>query len=328
MVNYIIRRLFYMVPTLVIISILAFIVIQAPPGDFLTSYIAQLESAGEEVTAQQVERLKARYGLERPMHIRYWQWITGIVLRGDFGQSFVWNAPISRLLASRLPATIMISALTIIFQYSVAIPIGLLSAVKQHKWQDYVFTFWAFIGVSIPNFILALVIMYFMFANFGTSIGGLSSPEFEGASWSLAKAMDTLQHLIVPIIVIGTAGTAGLVRTMRATMLDEFSRDYVRTARAKGISEWRVILKHPTRVALNPIFSTIGWLLPQVISGETIVSIVLNLPTMGPMIFQALRTQDVYLAGSFLLIISVLTVIGTLISDIVLAMSDPRITYS
>ncbi len=327
MLSYVIRRCLIMIPTLVVISMIAFGVIDLPPGDYLTSYIVQLESQGAQVTEEQVESLKRRYALDQPLPLRYVNWIWRIIRYQDFGQSWNWNRPVAGLLAERLPFTIAISLTTLIFTYAAAIPIGIYSAVRQYSWGDYLFTTIGFLGLAIPNFLLALVLMFIFYRYFGVSIGGLFSPEYRDAAWSFAKFWDMMSHLWVPIIVIGTAGTAGLIRTMRAVMLDELSKDYVQTARAKGLKEIRVILKHAARVAINPIISLVGWTLPQIISGEAIVAVVLNLPTTGPLLLQALLTQDMYLAGSFIFILSALTVIGTLLSDILLAWIDPRIRY-
>lgn len=327
MLAYIIRRILIMIPTLAVISVISFAVIDLPPGDFLTSYIVQLESQGARVTEEQVESLKRRYALDQPLPMRYVNWMYRIIRFQDFGQSWNWNRPVAGLLMERMPFTVTISLATLFLTYIVAIPVGIFSAVRQYSWADYVFTTVGFLGLAIPNFLLALVLMFLFYRYFGVSIGGLFSPEFRDAPWSLARAWDMLNHLWVPMIVIGTAGTAGLIRTMRAVMLDELSKDYVQTARAKGLSEFVVIVKHASRVAVNPIISVVGWTLPLIISGEAIVAIVLNLPTTGPLLLQALLTQDMYLAGSFIFLLSSLTVIGTLLSDILLAWIDPRIRY-
>jgi len=315
-----------MFPTIIVISLIAFAVIELPPGDFLTSYIVQLESQGAQVTEEQVASLKKRYGLGQPIYQRYLKWIWGI-LHGDFGMSWNWNQPVLDLLLERLPYTVILSGVTLLFTYVVAIPIGVLSAVKQYSIADYIFTTFGFLGLSIPNFLLALVLMFVFFNFFGISIGGLFSSEFKDAPWSLAKFVNMINHLWVPIIVIGTAGTARIIRLMRGVMLDELGKDYLRTARSKGVAEWKVILKHTLRVAINPIISLAGFQLPMIISGAAITSIVLSLPTTGPLLLQALQTQDMYLAGSFIFALSVLTVIGVFISDLLLAWVDPRIRY-
>jgi len=258
--------------------------------------------------------------------VQYWRWATGM-LRGDFGQSFEWNRPVSTLIWGRLALTFVVSLFTLVFTWIVAIPIGIYSATHQYSFGDYFFTFLAFIGVAIPNFLLALVLMWVSFSYFGQSVGGLFAAEYIDAPWSWAKFTDMLTRIWIPVVVIGTAGTAGLMRTLRANLLDELSKPYVETARAKGVSERRLLYKYPVRVALIPFISTVGWMLPVLISGETITAVVLNLPTTGPLLLRALQSQDMYLAGSFIMLLSVLTVIGTLISDILLAWLDPTIRY-
>ena len=327
MLQYIFRRILMMVPTLFVISIIAFAIIQLPPGDYLTTYVANLQATGETVDQTTLDQLKVRYGLGLPFHEQYFRWIANILLHGDFGQSFTWNRPVNQLIWERLGFTMLITLLTVVFIWIVALPIGIYSAVKQYSIGDYVATFFGFLGLATPNFLLALILMYVSFKYFGQSVGGLFSPEFADAPWSLAKVWDLLSHMWIPIIILGTAGTAGLIRIMRANLLDELHKPYVVTARAKGMPERRLIWRYPVRVALNPFISTIGWTLPALVSGSIIVSVVLNLPTTGPLLLQALMQQDMYLAGSFILIVSCLTVIGTLISDILLAWLDPRIRY-
>lgn len=327
MLAYILRRLLYMIPTFILISMLAFAVIQAPPGDFLTSQIEQLrQQYGNEID-RQIEVLRRRYGLNEPMYKQYFKWMKGIFLHGDFGQSFAQNRAVKEIIIDRLPFTIVVTLASLLFTWVVAIPIGVYSAVKQYSVFDYVFTFLAFIGRSIPNFLLALVLMFIFYEFFGWSLGGLFSQQFQDAPWSLAKVLDLGKHLILPVIVVGTAGTAGTVRVLRGMMLDELGKEYVQTARSKGVSESLVVWKHVFKIAILPIISTIGWLLPRLVSGAMITSIVLNLPTTGAMMYSALLNQDMYVAGSFVLILSTLTVIGTLISDICLAWIDPRIRY-
>lgn len=327
MFQFILRRLMYMIPTLIAISIVSFVIIQLPPGDYLTSMVAGLRDQGVEVDAAQLAALKERYGLGQPIYVQYYKWMSGILLRGDFGQSFEWRRPVSGLIWQRLGLTVLISLSTLLFVWAIAFPIGIYSAVKQYSIGDYIATFFGFIGLATPNFLLALVLMYIGFQVFGQNVGGLFSPEFVDAAWSWAKVKDLMQHLWVPMVVLGASGTAGLIRVMRANLLDELGKLYVVAARAKGLPEWKLILKYPVRVALNPFVSGLGWLLPQLVSGSTIVAIVLSLPTTGPLLLRALMAQDMYLAGSFLLMLSVLTVIGTLISDILLAWLDPRIRY-
>lgn len=327
MLSYILRRLIYMVPTIIIISILSFIIIELPPGDYLTSYIVELESQGSAVSKDQVEALKKRYGLDAPIHKRYLLWIGGVI-QGDFGMSWKWNKPVTDLLMERLPFTLVISLSTLLFTYIVSIPIGVISAVKQYSITDYFFTTLGFLGLAIPNFLLALILMFVFYTYFDVSIGGLFSSQFRDAPWSLAKLYDLFKHLWVPVIVVGTAGTASRIRIMRGVLLDELGKDYVDTARSKGLQETYVIVKHAVRVAINPIVSVIGWELPKIISGAAVTSIVLSLPTTGPLLLEALKTQDMYLAGSFIFVLSTLTVIGTFISDLLLAWIDPRIRYS
>ncbi len=324
MLKYATRRLLYMLLLLLVLSMVSFAVIQLPPGDFLTSYIVELQQSGQPADEALVAALKQRYGLDQPMWRQYGQWMWGL-LQGDMGMSFERRQPVAELVRARLPITILISLLTTVFAYGVAVPIGIFSAVRQYSIADYAFTVIGFIGLAIPNFLLALVIMWLLYSQFNTDIGGLFSPEFELAPWSFARFVDMLKHLPPVIIVVGTGSTAWLVRVMRGVLLDELSKPYVIAARAKGISEVTLLLKYPVRVAINPIVSTIGWTLPQIVSGATITSIVLGLPTTGPMYLQSLRSQDMYLAGSFTMFLTALTIVGTFVSDILLAWLDPRI---
>jgi peptide/nickel transport system permease protein len=317
-----------MIPTLFAISIVSFVIIQLPPGDYLTSLVATMASTGETVDRAQLVALEQRYGLGQPIYVQYWKWISGILLRGDFGQSFEWNQPVSSLIWGRLALTFVLSLSTLLLTWFIAFPIGIYSAVRQYSVGDYISTIIGYVGLAIPNFLLALVLMYIAFKYFNQSVGGLFSPEYVDAPWTLAKVWDMFKHLWIPVIIIGTAGTAGLIRIMRANLLDELHKPYVVTARAKGLSETKLLLKYPVRVALNPFVSTLGWTLPVLVSGAAIVSIVLSLPTAGPLLLRALMSQDMYLAGSFIMLLSTLTVIGTLISDILLAWLDPRIRYT
>ena len=326
MLGYVFRRILWMIPTLAAISIVSFIIIDLPPGDYLTSYVANLRSTGEEVDQAVLESLRQRYGLGEPIYVRYWKWISG-VLQGDFGRSFEWNQPVHELIWGRLQLNVILAVVTLMFTWMVAFPIGVYSAVRQYSLGDYFFTFLGFIGLAVPNFLIALILMYISFKYFGVTVGGLFSPEFIDAPWSLARVWDMLQRLWIPVVILGTAGTAGLIRTMRANLLDELSKPYVVTARAKGLPEWKVLLTYPVRIALNPFISTVGWILPSLVSGSIIVAVVLSLPTTGPLLLQALMSQDMYLAGAFILMLSTLTVIGTLISDLLLAWLDPRIRY-
>lgn len=327
MLRYIVRRLLLMIPTLFGISVIAFLIIQLPPGDYLTTTIAQLSAAGDLVEEDVIAALKTRYGLDQPAHVQYVKWIWRILRYGDFGMSFEWELPVKDLIWSRLGLTVILSLATLVFTWAVAFPVGVYSAVRQYSLGDYFFTGVGFIGLAIPNFLLALVLMFFAFRVFNQSVGGLFSPDFVEAPWSWARVQDLLGHLWIPMIILGTAGTAGLIRLMRANLLDELRKPYVKTARAKGLSEVRLLLKYPVRVALNPFVSTIGWTLPVLVSGSAIVSVVLSLPTAGPLLLRALIAQDMYLAGSFILLLGVLTVIGTLISDVLLAWLDPRIRF-
>lgn len=327
MLAYIIRRILYMIPTVIAISIVAFFVIQLPPGDYLTSLVSGMAAQGETVDSATLAALKERYGLDQPFYVQYWKWISGIVLRGDFGQSFEWNRPVNTLIWERLGLTVLLSFSTLIMIWLISFPIGIYSAVRKYSFGDYFATFIGFIGLATPNFLLALVLMYISFAYFGQSVGGLFSPQYVDAPWNWAKFVDLLAHLWVPMLVLGTAGTAGLIRLLRANLLDELVKPYVVTARAKGLSERKLLLKYPVRVALNFFVSAQNNLLVSLISGAAIVEIVLSLPTTGPLLLRALTAQDMYLAGSFILMLSVLNVISTLLSDIALAWLDPRIRY-
>lgn len=326
MLRFIGRRLVLLIPTVIVVSIIGFLVIQLPPGDYLTAYIHQLESMGELVDEELIEQLKVQYGLGKPIYVQYVGWVTGM-LRGQFGMSLQWQTPVKELIWERFVLTVVLSLASLLFVWVVAFPVGIYSAVRRYSIGDYFFTFLSFVGLGIPNFVLALVIMWFALTKLGISIGGLFSPKLEGAPWNLVKVWDLLQHIWVPMVVVGMGGTAGLIRIMRANMIDEMHKPYVQTARAKGLRERRIILKYPLRVALNPFVSTVGWTLPAIVSGSTIVSVVLNLPTIGPLLLRALLAQDMYLAGTMLLMLSMLTVIGTLISDVLLAWLDPRIRF-
>ncbi len=324
--GFILRRVVYMIPTIFLVSIVTFIIIQLPPGDYLDSLAAEMGEAGVDNTAI-VEQLRAQYGLGEPIYVQYWKWMTGILLEGDFGISFEKNLPVTDVIWDRLGWTFAISLLTLLFIWIVALPIGIYSAVRKYSMGDYVATFLGFIGLAVPNFLLALVMMYLAFKYFGQSVGGLVSPQYIGAPWTLEKFVDLMKHIWMPVFVVGTSGAAALIRIMRANLLDELYRPYVVTARAKGMSEFQLLMRYPVRVALNPFISTIGWILPTLVSGEIIVAVVMNLPTTGPLLLRALLVQDMYLAGSLILVVSLLTVIGTLISDVLLAWVDPRIRY-
>jgi peptide/nickel transport system permease protein len=328
MIAFMIRRLGYMLVTLAMVSILTFAIIQLPPGDYLSAMVAGMTAEGVQVNQAFIDGMRERYGFGEPYYIQYWKWISNIVFHGDFGQSFEWNRPVATLIYERMGLTLVLSISTLLFIWAIAFPIGIYSAIRRHSFGAHLATFIGFIGLAIPNFLIALVFMYVSFRYLGQSVGGLFSPDYENAAWSLAKVGDLISHLWIPVIVLGMAGTASLIRIMRANLLDELNKPYVVTARAMGHPERTVLLKYPVRVALNPFVSTVGWVLPGLVSGATITAIVLNLPTSGPMLLRSLLTQDMYLAGSFILLLSTLTVIGTLISDILLAWLDPRIRYS
>ncbi len=298
-----------------------------PPGDYLTTYISNLEASGIKVTEDQAASLKRQYGLDLPIYRQYFRWMRNILLEGDFGRSFSWNKPVSEILMERVPLTMIVSLATTIFVFAVSIPIGIYSATHKYSLFDYFFTFIGFIGLSVPGFLLALVLLWGVFSIFGISVGGLFSSEYADAPWSIARAWDMLKRIWFPIIIIGMSGTAGLIRVMRGNLLDELQKQYVITARAKGVPERAVLFRYPVRIAINPIISTIGWILPAIVGGEVLVSIVLNLQTTGPVLLQAVLFQDMYLAGSITLILSTLTVLGTLIADILLVWLDPRIRF-
>ncbi|MCR9072189.1 MAG: ABC transporter permease [Alphaproteobacteria bacterium] len=324
MLDYLARRILMMVPTLIAISVITFIIIQLPPGDYLSTMIAEMESQGEAVDPAKIEALRAHYGLDQPMWIQYLRWATGL-LQGDFGYSFEYQLPVSDVVGDRVLLTIVLNFATILFIYLVSFPIGIYSATHQYSVGDYGLTFIGFLGLATPNFLLALILLYFANVWFGTSIGGLMDPSYIDQPWSLAKVLSVLEHLWVPVVVIGTAGTAAMIRRLRANLLDELQKQYVVTARAKGLPPFRALMKYPLRMAMNPFIADIGNMLPQVVSGSAVVSMVLSLPTTGPMLIGALQSQDMYLAGSFLMFLALLTVIGMLVSDLALAWLDPRI---
>ena len=328
MLTYVIKRIAVLIPLLFFISILIFIVIQLPPGDFLDIYIYKLKQSGIELSDDVKKGLEKQYGLDRSYIYQYYRWISNIVLKGDFGYSFGWNQPVNKILKERIFVTLVISISSIFLVWLISIPIAVISATRQYSFFDYFFTFVGFIGLAIPNFLLALILAWFVYEQTGLAITGLFSKEYMNEPWSYGKFIDLLKHIWLPIAIVGTAGTAGMIRVLRATLLDELRKQYVVTARSKGLPELKLLLKYPIRIAMNPVFSTIGWLLPATFSGEVIVGIVLNLQTIGPVLMRATLTQDMYLIGSIVLILSFLTVLGTLISDILLAWLDPRIRYN
>lgn len=327
MLRYIVKRVLYMIPTLIGMSLISFLIIQLPPGDYLTSLLSTMADGGQNLDAETIARLRNQYGLDEPFYIQYWRWMSGILLRGDFGYSFEWNQPVSALIWDRMGTTLAISLASLVFVWGVSLPVGIYSAVRRYSVGDHAFTLLSFIGLAIPNFILALSLMYVSYRYFGQSVGGLFSPEYADAPWSLARLGDMIAHLWIPVIVIGASGTAAMIRILRANLSDELHKPYVITAKAKGLPTRRVIVKYPVRIALNPFVSSLGWVLPHLVSGATIIAIVLNLPTAGPLLLRALVGQDMYLAGSFILLMSVLTLVGMLISDILLALLDPRIRF-
>ena len=326
MLSYIVRRLLLAVPTIIAISVIAFIVIELPPGDYASTYVMRQQWAGREVTPEMEEVLRHRWGLDRPAYVRYFFWVKNFVT-GDFGLSHDLGVPVRDVLLSRLAGTVLVTVSALLFSWMVAFPIGLYSALRQYSAGDYFWTFAGFLGLSVPNFLLALVLMFVSFKYLGAGIGGLFSAEYQEAPWSFAKAIDLLQHLWIPVVVVGTAGTAGLIRVLRANLLDELKKPYVEAARARGLTEIRLVIRYPLRIAVNPFVSSVGWVLPSLISGAVITAVVLDLPTAGPIFLQALRSEDMALAGAFVVLIGVMTVAGILISDIILAIIDPRIRY-
>jgi peptide/nickel transport system permease protein len=324
MLTYLARRLLTMILTLLVISALVFMIIQLPPGDYLSSYIAEMQAQGELVPPEKIEFLRMQYGLDRPMIEQYFIWVFGL-LHGDPGYSFEFNRPVAEIVGDRLFLTVVLNFATILFIYIVAFPIGVYSATHQYSWADHGLTFLGFLGLATPNFLLALILMYLANVWFGTSIGTLMDPQYVDQPWTVGKMLSVLEHLWVPVVVIGTSGTAGMIRRLRANLLDELQKQYVTTARAKGLPPGRLLVKYPLRMALNPFIADIGNLLPQVVSGSVIVSAVMSLQTTGPMLLSALQSQDMYLAGSFLMFLAVLTVGGMFVSDLLLAVLDPRI---
>lgn len=324
MFGYIVQRLLIMIPTLLAISIIVFVIIKLPPGDYLSSYVAELQSQGEAVDPQKIQFLRQQYGLDRPFFEQYFVWVTGL-LQGDLGYSFEYNLPVASVVGERLLLTFIVSFATIVFVWVVSFLIGAYSATHQYSLGDYSLTFLGFLGLATPNFLLALVLLYVANSVFGVSVGGLMDEKYLDAPWSWGKLDSVLAHLWIPVIVIGLSGTAGMIRRLRANLLDELQKQYVVTGRAKGLPPGRLLIKYPLRMALNPFVADIGNLLPHVISGAAIVSIVLSLPTTGPMLLHALLSQDMFLAGSFLMFLATLTVIGVLLSDLLLAVLDPRI---
>ncbi len=327
MLQYIIRRVIMLVPILVLMSAFAFFLIQLPPGDFVSARIAQLRQSGITVSADEAERLKNEFGLDKPAPVRYWRWVSGIVTRGYWGYSMQWTRPVGDILAERVPMTITISLAALIFSWVIAIPIGIYSATHQYSILDYIITFLGFIGVATPGFLLALIMAWFLFANFGFSALGLYSREFLDAPMNVAKFGDMMKHIWLPLVLVGLGNTGATIRVVRNNLLDELHKQYVITARAKGMTEWKLLWKYPVRMAINPILSTLSWVLPGLISGTVLIDIVLSLQTVGPVLLRATLSQDMYLAGSIVLILSAMTVVGALVGDILLVMVDPRIRF-
>src|SRR5262245_27935213 len=324
MVTYLIRRLILALFTVVAISMLSFTIIQLPPGDYVDAYIAQMSASGSAVSQQEAQNLRIQYGLDQPIYIQYLKWMN-LAMRGNFGMAMEWGRPVTEVIGDRLALTMVVAIASVILTWALALPIGIYSAMRQYSIGDYIFTFIGFIGLAVPGFLLALLILYFGFTLFDANIGGLFSAEYLDAPWSWGKFKDLLNHLPIPALILGLAGTGQAVRIMRANLLDELRKPYVVTARAKGLSETRAILKYPVRVALNPFASTIGYTLPYVVSGSIIVSLVPSLPTVGPLLLKALIAQDMFLAGTIVLLLGVMTVIGTFLSDLILMWIDPRI---
>jgi len=326
--KYILRRTLYMFFTVWVITLISFAIIQLPPGDYVTNLMNQMTRvSGVTLTPEYEAQLREQYGLNEPIYVQYFKWMSNIILKGKFGDSFVYRPPRDavELIAERLPVTFTLSFFSLLLIWVIALPIGIYSAVRQYSVGDYIATFLGFIGLAVPNFLLALICMFITYKYFGQAMIGLFSADIVDAPWSWEKFVDLLQHLWIPVVVIGLGGTAGLIRTMRANLLDELKKPYVETARAKGLSELKLLFKYPVRHAMNPFVSTIGWILPGLVAGEVVVAIVLNLPTSGPVLYDALRNQDQFVAAGFILVLSVLTVIGTFLSDILLAVLDPRI---
>jgi len=324
MLAYVVRRFLLALLTIWAITVLSYIIIQLPPGDYVDSYIASMSASGSGVSQQEADAMREQLGLNQPVYIQYLKWM-GLILQGNFGMAMAQGRPVRDVIGDRLMLTIVVSLAAIVFTWALALPIGIFSAVKRYSILDYVFTFTGFSGLAIPGFLLALIVMYLGFVYFGASPGGLFSPDFAEAPWSMDKVWDLVKHLPIPAVVIGISGTAQMIRIMRSNLLDELRKPYVMTARARGLTETRVIMKYPVRVALNPFISTIGYLLPYVVSGSIIVSLVLSLPTVGPLLLTALIAQDMFLAGAIVLMLGVMTVIGTFISDLLLMWVDPRI---
>jgi len=326
MLNYLLRRALYAVVAIWAVSIISFFIINLPPGDYVTSYIAQLQNTGSIVLADEAENLREFYGINRPLYVQYGKWINQIA-HGNLGYSFEFGLPVNDVIGERLILTMILALVTVVFIWIVAIPIGIFSAVQQYSIWDHTFTFFGFIGLAVPDFLLALIMMYMSFVLFDFSIGGLFSPDYVAVGWSLGRVWDLMKHMVIPVIILGTSGTATLIRITRANLLDELRKPYVATARAKGLPEWKLVLKYPVRLALNPAVSLTAYILPFLVSGSIVVSVVLGLPTVGPILLKALVAQDMFLAGAIILIIGWMTVVGTFFSDLLLVLIDPRVRF-
>jgi peptide/nickel transport system permease protein len=326
MLTYLLRRALYAIMAIWAVSIISFFIINLPPGDYVTSYIAQLAATGSPVLQDEADNLREFYGLNRPMYVQYGKWMNQIV-HGNLGFSFEFGLPVNDVIGERLILTIVLALVTVVFIWAVAIPIGIFSAVRQYSIWDHTFTFFGFIGLAVPDFLLALVMMYLSFVLFDFSIGGLFSPDYVAVGWSLGRVWDLLKHMVIPVIILGTSGTASLIRITRANLLDELRKPYVATARAKGMPEWKLILKYPVRLALNPAVSLTAYILPFLVSGSIVVSVILGLPTVGPILLKALVAQDMFLAGAIILIIGWMTMVGTFFSDLLLVVVDPRVRF-
>jgi len=320
------RRALYAVMAIWAVSIISFFIINLPPGDYVTSYIAQLQNTGSIILADEAENLREFYGINRPLYVQYGKWINQIA-HGNLGYSFEFGLPVNDVIGERLILTMILALVTVVFIWIVAIPIGIFSAVQQYSIWDHTFTFFGFIGLAVPDFLLALIMMYMSFVLFDFSIGGLFSPDYVAVGWSLGRVWDLMKHMVIPVIILGTSGTATLIRITRANLLDELRKPYVATARAKGLPEWKLILKYPVRLALNPAVSLTAYILPFLVSGSIVVSVVLGLPTVGPILLKALVAQDMFLAGAIILIIGWMTVVGTFFSDLLLVLIDPRVRF-
>ena len=326
MLNYLLRRALYAVMAIWAVSIISFFIINLPPGDYVTSYIAQLQNTGSIVLADEADNLREFYGINKPLYVQYGKWINQIA-HGNLGYSFEFGLPVNDVIGERLILTMILALVTVVFIWIVAIPIGIFSAVQQYSIWDHTFTFFGFIGLAVPDFLLALIMMYMSFVLFDFSIGGLFSPDYVAVGWSLGRVWDLMKHMVIPVIILGTSGTASLIRITRANLLDELRKPYVATARAKGLPEWKLVLKYPVRLALNPAVSLTAYILPFLVSGSIVVSVVLGLPTVGPILLKALVAQDMFLAGAIILIIGWMTVVGTFFSDLLLVLVDPRVRF-